>query len=370
MTSVASSGSGLRSDALGAGVMLGVAFLFAFVLLGVAQAGQVPVFYLAFWTRLGIFFLVSVVFLTFYGRLLSEPAVLRFLVRRLWSWEVLLISASYLDFALMSLSFRFAEAQVVVVIFEVWPLFLIFIVSAFSGRFYDSVSLLSYLGLSTAFCGVLLVLSSGAGGPVVFLSALLSGDWRETALSVAFPLGAALLTSMTGFSWVWWARSSSESVTKRPVPPALAGGRGQAPALLWCLAFCCLFCAVASFLLGLVFHPGEPVVSGRLLLYGFVVAGFGYGLAASLWRYATTLTRNVGVHAVSYLTPVFALPLLAVFGLLSELSVWPLALGVFLVVGSNLSVSVRGFWGWLRLNLILVSCPFASTVFGLFGFLL
>ena len=345
---------------MGAGTMLVVAFLFAFVLLGVAQAGKVPVFYLAFWNRLGIFLLVGMVFLIFYGGLLSEPGVLRLLVRRLWSWEVLLISASYLDFAVMSLSFRFADAHVVAVIFEIWPLFLILIVSAFSERAYDSLSLLSYLGLSTAFLGVVFVLSSGAGGPVVFLSELLSGGWRETALSVAFPLSAALLTSMTGFSWVWWSRSCSRSFTGGPVPSALAGSGGQAPMLLWCLAFCCLFCAAGSLILGLVFHPGEPLVSRPLLLWGFVVSGLGYALAASLWRYATTLTRNVGIHAVSYLTPVFALPMMGVFGLLPELELWPLVLGVFLVVVSNLSVSVRGFWVWLRFLLV----PISSSVFG------
>ena len=324
------------------------AVLFALVMVVLAHTGGESPFLVA--ASLGV--VCWLVFMgagtAMYWRLLVQPGVLVYLLRRFISPAPFLVILSYLDFSILSYSFRHADPQVVGVLFEVWPVFLIVVVSSFSGDRYDRVGWSLMAGVILSFFGVVLVLSSVVGGPLGLLSMMLGAGWRGLVVSALLPVGAALVSGFTGFTWVWaaWVAQRDD------VPAVVRAGRTQEDVDRFFLYMCPCFTtfghlvvvSIMAFATGQVGF-GEPV-SVSLVLWG-VACGFGYGLGGLLWRLSTCLTRNVGVHSVCYVTPVCTLLLMWAWGLVGGLGLPYLASGVALVVLGNLSVSFRGLWPWL-----------------------
>ena len=335
------------SDLLGGGVMFLTAVLFALVMVVLARTGGESPFVLAASLGLVCWLVFLVAGVAMYGRLLVQRGVMVYLLRRFLSPAPFLVVLGYMDFSILAYSFRYADPQVVGVLFEVWPVFLILVVARFSGDRYDRIGWPLMGGLVLSFFGVALVLSSVAGGPAGLLGLMLGSGWRGLVLAALLPLGAAGVSGFTGFTWVWAARTAQRD----DVPAAVRSGRTQEDVDRFFLYMCPCFTAFCHLVVVLVMAfatgqlgSGEPVPVS-LVLWG-VACGVGYGVGGLLWRLSTCLTRNVGVHSVCYVTPVCTLLLMWAWGLVVGVGLPYLALGVALVVLGNLSVSFRGLLPW------------------------
>ena len=323
-------------------MMLVVASLFSLALLAMKLGGDLSFFWLSAWSRLGLFLVSSTVVLVFWRKLGMSVVFLKALVLRYLSWESGLVVLSYFDFTLIVLSFRYAGAHVVAVVYEMWPLLLIAVVTCFCGSRYRAMGTAGYLGCVVAMVGIYFAVSSGAGLEMDWVLHIFGGSSTFGVLvSLGLPLSAGFCTAFTGFSWVMYSKVARDEA----VMSKNAGGAGGAAMLLVLLSVCNLGSFILFGLLGAIFEGvGGVVFDGWLVLVGLVICGGGYGVAAVLWRLSTVVTNNVGVHGVAYLTPVFTLLLFQWFGLLDEIDLALLWLGAGLVVTGNLGVMARGLW--------------------------
>ena len=334
-------------------MMVAVAVLFAATLLGVKLSGTDYAFWLGAWVRLGSSLVSGIAVLVFWKRLRLNRRLVGALLRRYVSWETLVVMVSYLDFVFLAMAFRYAEPYVVAVAYEMWPLLLITVVGWLGGGRYRKVGLWEYAGIVISMVGIYVAVSAGNGVGITWLFDGFRGSGFMMLKGLGLPLLAGLVTGFTGFSWVLCSKAHGS----RDVQACNIDGAGVGAMLLVFLWFSNILTALECAVLGVIFEGvGAMSVSGNLLLYGFALGGLGYGVAAVLWRLATSVSDNSGIHAVCNLTPVVALLGFLILGFLGTVDHTMLWLGTVLVVLGNVGVVLRGyaeaglFGAWRRLR--------------------
>ena len=155
-----------------------------------------------------------------------------------------------------------------------------------------------------AFLGVIFVLASQSGGLVSLKEATFDGLPLQLAAGLGLALTAAFVTAFTGFSWVW----SHNSVNHQDIPEPMRklGSKEHLEMLLLLVALVLSNLAAAPMngAIGLALWDvtGEGITPRGFLLAA-TAGGLGYGAASVMWRRATTLTANLGIHAMSYAPP-------------------------------------------------------------------
>ena len=300
-------------DALGGLMMVGVAVLFASTLVAANLSGSQHPFWLGAWVRLGSSTVAGGAVLVFWKRLRLNRRLVLALIRRYVSWETPIVMVSYLDFVFLAMAFRYAEPHVVAVAYELWPLLLITVVSSLSGGRFRKVGWWEYSGIAVSLVGVYAVVSAGNGVGIGWLASGLRGEGLALVKGLGLPLLAGLVTGFTGFSWVL----CSKAFQSKKVQESNERDAGLGAMLLVLLWFCNALTALECAVLGAVFEGlGAMSVSSNLLVYGLVLGGLGYGFAAVLWRLATSVSDHSGIHAVCNLTPVVAVGIFSLLGVL------------------------------------------------------
>ena len=317
--------------------------------------------------------------------------------------EVVYILISYFDFAILMLSFRFANVQAAAVIYEVWPIILILIIARNTGERYVKVTKSIMLLLIIAFIGVGFVLFSqsrltaGAASALDIIS-LLQG---KALIGIVLAVLAAFITALTGYSWVWthnMTRTRDGVVVPNPaiyIPDVIKykiTDRSPEYQTMFFLVILLFFTNIFALILntgaGIVFaiivNEYSTILNFDYLIKGVIGGILSYGIASLLWRYATSLTTNLGIHAMSYSTPVFSVIFLNVAAALFSVGIaqiinFPyLIIGAIAIISTNLLVNfeaeirfgfkalILGLWAcgtfvYLRNDLLQI-LPFASWV--------
>ena len=358
------------------------------MLLAVASFGVVPVviavgqgnnpFLFGSAMRFGIAVFCLIVLVGSYWpvlKVLAQRESVVFIRGRLLSREMGGILFSYFDFAVLALSLRWAEPSASAVIYEVWPIVLIYIVARWTGGRYRRFDWQSMMMLLIAFVGVIFVLASQSGGFNGLRVMALDEFSSKVYAGFGLALVAAFVTAFTGFSWVW----SHNSVHHHGLPEVLreaCGGRSLE--MMFLLVALVLSNAVALILNGVAgFVFGgltDEWVTLKGLLLAFVGGGLSYGVASVMWRYATTLTDNLGLHAMSYGTPVFSLVFLAIVNEVGDVVGAYLIIGASTIISANLLINFEGEirWGFKALLLALGTCGvvvyfLGDDIFSFFG---
>ena len=252
-----------------------------------------------------------------------------------WGLVFLLVFGKY-ELMVMSYALQAASIYSVALTFELWPFFMVMAMMFLfrgSGLYRKSgVGLLVMMVI--CFCGVVLVVlaegRAAAGGihhlgvGLALAGAILAGLQN----SILFKIGSVLGV------WFHRARISSES-RESLVLFALTGLQ----------ALTQFSCFVSSLpVAGLL---GERMAWGQFLmavLVGVAVAG----VADVAFRKSNAMTRNLGVNALTYTTPVMSFLWLRALSSAEAVDFGFLVPGMFLIVGANL---VIGFEVPLRIAL-------------------
>ena len=351
-----------RGNTTATGCMLVVVAFFGLVPMVIAIGDSYNPFLFGAAMRLGIALLCLTVLCLFYWPELRHEKTMPFIRERLFSPEMAGILFSYFDFAILALSLRWIDASIGAVIYELWPIVLIFIVARWTGGEYRNLDSKMMLMLLIAFAGVVLVLASQNGGFV----ALKTGFWgvsdTSVYLGVGFALLAAFITAFTGFSWVW----SHNSINDERLPFHLKSERTEESLGVFFLLVALVVTNSLAFVIngsiGLVFGAitGEWITLNGLLI-GIVGGVFSYGVASVLWRVATNLTSDIGIHAMSYFTPIFALIFLALVDRVGDVEISFLIMGAAAIITSNLLISFEAEIRW-GLKSLLISLWLFGTI--------
>ncbi len=290
--------------------------------------------------RLGIALFVIVLLLAFFWPLLREKEIYSFIKRRFFSPEIAGILFSYFDFAVLGLAFRWADPSAGAVIFELSPLLLIFIVARWTSGRHHNLHRMTLFMLLIALIGVVFVLASQTGGFTNLGRETLNEFPSNVYIGVALALAAAFITAFAGFSWVW----SHNSVTHPELPAAIRESHDEETLgmffLLAAAAMANLGAAALNAAAAAVHgaFTGEWITSNGVLL-GVAGGILSAGVAAVLWNYASTLTRNLGIHSLTYGTPILSLAFLAVAGQIGEVDAAYLIIGTAAIITANLIIN-------------------------------
>ena len=290
--------------------------------------------------RLGIAVFIFTLLIALYWRLLREQGMYFFIRKRFFSPEIAGVLFSYFDLAVLALAFRWADPSAGAVIFELSPLLLIFIVARWTSGQHHSLHRMTMLMLFVALLGIVFVLASQTNGFVGLVEETLNDFPSDAYIGLALALGAAFLTAFAGFNWVW----SHRSVNHADIPPQIVESHTQESLgmffLLVASALANLVAAIFSGVAGVAYgaFTGDWITSNGLLL-GLVGGILSAGIASALWNYASTLTRNLGLHSLTYGTPIFSLAFLGLAGQIGDVNAAYLIIGTAAIITTNLVIN-------------------------------
>ena len=281
--------------------------------------------------RLGVS-LIGLCLLCFLFRpLVRDPSVWRLVGANLPRWSTVPMVLNGFQLALFFLASGSVDVSVVTVMSGLVPvIFILLMYGLAAGRYRRNLWSLSPF-MVLAFLGSMLAVAGETGG-----LSLGSSGW-SVVLGTSLSLLAALVGAFEAWTFRWGLDLAERGfqVYGTGYDPVLVALFGS----LLVYVFLGLPGALATVLAGLVLGERLPWgVALSAVICGMFLQGFGN----FLFRKANLVTGNLGVNLLGYLTPVFSLLALAVFGRVNVLSPVYLAVGVLTVVGSNLAAGLAG----------------------------
>ena len=265
-----------------------------------------------------------------YRPLLLSKMVWRLIGCRIVGLTTAFWVCSYFSMAFYAWAAEFIDVSVSAVLYETWTiLFIVLMGWLFSGeRRYRSLSFRTLALCCAAFVGAACVVVAqidGRGG-------LTASSLLDLLTGVVIVIVSGGLTAMTAFGFRWGSGLASD---------LRYGGRNDGREALELfgvvvgVGLCSLIAAPLTAAVGIA--RGEPlslwlIASG---LGGGVLIGAG---ATIIWRKANITTRNLGVNALMYLAPVFALCWLFAFSYVGDVNLALLTVGALTIVAANVGV--------------------------------
>ncbi len=328
------------------GGLLVAVLVFSLAVLPVSLAGGVdnPFLFNAAW-RFGFFLGVLAFVVLRFGGLFRSRAAWAAVGLGLFTWPMFWSALAAAEYGLFAWSGQFVDLSVTVVMTDLWPIFMILVLSrVFAGRSpVGSLPLpLILLLAGMAFLGVALVVSSQYGGILVGLS-----DWRRLVPGVLLALVSAATIGLAGFTFRW----GMDFVSRLPV--ALLHAWGLFPLLLVGAvlggALGSLF--LVPFSLGVGWVRGEEWVWSTMA-WALICGTLIHGVASICFRFGNLLSSSTGVNAVGYFVGVFSLGWLWLFADLELARPEWLVSGVAGILLANLLLGLRGFGAARRMALL------------------
>ncbi len=282
---------------------------------------------------------------------LLNRSVLSLISQRLLSWSLFLVVINQFVYSLFAWSTRYLDFSVVSTLFETWPIFLIVLTAILyraQARYYKITSSMLWL-LVTGFIGFGFVTASQSGG---------FGNWddsrlSETVIGLALVISAVLVAALPAFGFKWGTDLSEA------LPADVVGDRNRPFVEICCalIAFCIASFAGIGLNAGVGFVATETISMESLAIA--VASGALIMAPASIsWRAANMLTRNLGINALSYATPIFALAWLFLFWQVDVARVDFLIIGAAAIITANLLINFEAEvrFGFKALILALWAC--------------
>ena len=320
-----------------AGMMLAAVLLWSCVPVIFAKSGGIesPFLFNAVW-RLGVVVSVLFIFWGMFRRILLDRRVWTVVARNILRWTLLMAVLNSFQFALFSWSTWFVDISVAAVLMEMWPVFMVFLMSRLLTQqlgYRRNVGTVLPL-LALGFVGVGFCVASQGGG---FGVSEVSGVRLMTGVGLG--LGAAVLGGFDAFTFRWGEDLAGQLESGGVV----LSGFGRVEVTL----FGSLVVYGLTSVPGLVVSAGVGLARGEVLTPGVVLVGLTGGLVihgsgSLLFRKANLAATNLGINALGYLTPALSMMLLAVFSRVGVARPDYLVIGVVVIITTNFLVNLRG----------------------------
>ena len=275
-----------------------------------------------------------VFFLSFHRRTLLDPSTLRAIGKRITRWPenrpLILATIGSMDYAAFVWSVQYLHITVAAVLYETGPIATIFVIAWLFRKNdrYRKITPLTLALVLMSMAGFLMSVLSQSDDSGLFKSLF---NWNSAA-GITLVITATLLSSITAFGFRWGTELSRK----------LAPGEEEKSRELCfvVLAFFVASVVVAAFSTLVGIAAGESV-QGPGLGISFA-AGVLVGIANITWRKANLITKNLGVNAITYGTPVLSLVWLYWIAE-TQVARWDyLLIGAAVIIAANLLISFEG----------------------------
>ena len=270
-----------------------------------------------------------------------------FLNKKVWKallvqcnrWEIWVATIGSLGYAVFALSLNYIDVSVATILFGTKTVLLILCARLLfrRGDRYEKITPEKWGLIFLAFIGLVFVIISQTNA--ININVLLIFSYFPD-LFIWLGVGAALLASLlsslpTPYSLKWSSEVSKS--TKRLMP------KTPIPEFFLVIVAFAIARLIGAFISGAIgYSTGESIsIDSKEFMIAAASGLFVNGVAAVLSRLANSLTSNLGVNALSYTTPVFALILLMVFSLVSVPHIDLLIIGAAAVVTANLLLNFK-----------------------------
>lgn len=247
-------------------------------------------------------------------------------------WLAVLGNFGYAAFAL---SIGFINISTATILFEMWPLFVIFIMSRFfnEGNRYKAVNFKIYLLLVLCIVGFVFVVAGQSGG-FFSLLALQFGD--DLIVGVLLAIFAALLAALAITCSLKWG------IKLRAALPASEELKYKEQHIE---IFCVVVSIIISGFISAIVNMGAGVAYGEVLDWQVIGIGFLAGVSlnaigSTLRRQANLMTDNLGVNALAYTTLILSLTWLYLFSLI-EVRLDYIVIGAGAIIVGNLLINFK-----------------------------
>ena len=354
------------------GLMIMAVAFFALIPLVISIGDATNPFLISSALRAGMVSFCVLVLTIFFWRALWQEGVLGYIKRRIISREILLVLIGHFEVVLFALSLRWVEASVTAVLFETWPILLIFIVAKWTGGEFRRIDKQMFVFLLIAFVGVVFVFTSQHGGLEELLNIGPDDASPQVYIGVFLALASAFLAALAGFGWVWSSKAKSDAELPDSLKNSVSENRLE---IFFLLVGFTMTSGVSAVIHGIIgastggihFEIGVFEQLSIALLGGVII-----GCGNVLWRLATAMTLDTGIHAMSYFTPVASVLILFAAGRAGNLTVEYFLIGTMAIVVANLLIRFEAEIriGFKVLIISLVACgAIVSLREGAFDFL-
>ena len=284
--------------------------------------------------RLGLLVGSLIFLMVIYKSLFFRWATWVIVLQNIVSLPILLFIIAHFDFTFFALSTRYIDVSVTTILFESWPIFMIFVVGLlFRGeRRYQKITIWTISLLAMGFLGFAFAVLSESG----------EFNWfhdTTSGLRLLWGIVAALIavavTTLAAFGFRWGADIGKELARDIAIDKDVRSLD--------------LFAVVVANLIGNSFAIIVGLIGGRLLinetmttnafLVAFVVGAFAVSASSIAWRKANLLTSNLGINALSYLMPILSLLFLWMFSQIHVIRPDFLVIGAAAIITANLLIN-------------------------------
>ena len=302
------------------------------LLIDLGNGSESPFLFNAAW-RLGVVLGTLFFLVTFFLPLIRVREALVLILRRIPNIAILLATIGNCEYVLFALSSRFVDIAVTTIIYEIWPIFLIFLTAWLfrsDARYHNVTTGLIPL-LVLAFVGFVFVIGSPLGQFEDLIPG--SGSYLTTLAGILLAMFAALLAPLMAFGFRWGSDLTDE----------LNEHFGD-------IHFDDMFCVVIAFAVSssgsAIFNAGVGFILGESLgvrslliaIIGGLVANAMGGIA---WRKANFITDNLGINAIAYGVPIFSLLWLYLFSDIDVVRTDYLVMGTAAIIAANLLINLE-----------------------------
>ncbi len=269
-----------------------------------------------------------------YGSLLRDPRIFALIRRNVVSWPIFFVLLGTFDFTFFAWSTKFIDATVATILWGCWPIIFVFLLSRVFGSRQAGPSRYRRI---TATLVVLMIFSLiGLAYVVLAQSSTPSGmDWASDSsyFGFALVLASGVLIALNIFSFSWAADMARKCQIHSDWPDA----RGME--LFFITVVICIsnaFTAPAKIAFSLAASEGVQL---DVILVGLIIGATIRVGSSILWRHANLITRALGINALGYATPVFAVLWLALFWEVNIPRVDYLIIGTCAIISSNILIN-------------------------------
>ena len=279
-----------------------------------------------------------------YPHLIADPRIRTVTVQHLRGQRprlglhpaIWLLTLSYFDYVLLGWATRFIDISVAAILFETWPVLSVVFLSCLfrNEKRFNKLTVDTLLLLVLALVGFAFVVVSQVeqidGIDGIALPALMLG--------ITLGLGAAIVGALAVYSFKWGFDLAADIEDTRLVPEHNREDRGSLElfgVVVVCListSMSCVFSAFAGFV-------NNETLELRTVLIGILLGGLAISLASICWRRAISLTADLGINAMIYLTPLVALLWLGVFSRIDVPHPQYLLIGTCGIIVANLLIN-------------------------------
>ena len=334
-----------------------------FISLG--SGGASPFLFNAAWKLGFISGIASFLVVRYWGEILSR-ATFSVIFSGMISWAMIFATISYFDLPLYAWSTQFIDISLVVIIYHIWPILFILVTARLfrtEARYIRITSGLLIL-LALGFAGFAFAITSQTGELGNFNAISFLG----LSFGIILIITTAGVTSLTAFALRWGTdfQKMLNTLKSREINKSL-----ELFGVLVALLIAASISVPITLFIGLINRETITIESAIIGIIGGIFAGT---LPSISLRKANLITNNLGVNALSYVTPIVALIWLFLASRVDVARIDFLLIGAAAIIVANLLINFEAEvrFGFKILIIALWICgvivylrPVAGTMLGI-----